>query len=942
MFKLLHQALHLRFPLIRSIFKPLRWKRKIVAYGLLVVVGIGLSIFPNRAGVSSEITHSALVRNAELQFQQGQTLYERGEYDAAIATLQQAIATFEATDNPLNGAIARGNLALAYQQRGRWELAQETLEQSLTLLDSLGAENHPQVLASLLEIQSQLKLSLGHPDVAIDLWEKAGRVYQKLGDKAGVLRCEANQSLALQKLGKYRDALHLLLPRAGDILELDDSFLKATALRSLGNVARVVGDKEIIEQVLSPFVASHEAKPNNDLDWARWLLQHSYQAAKDSNNSQSVAESLIGLGHLERAAYYRAKDAYDRVPTPVNEPERQLQFEERAIQYYQNAQSLAISQLTQVEAQLNQLSFWIEIGQRQEPEFRQQKGREQINEQLVSQLRSRLDALPSSSQLTFARINLARNLMEQDFVKYRSTIETVLLEAKEEAQQLKDARSQSYALGNLGKLYQLTGNRDRALQLTQKALLLAEEMQAFEIRYQWEWQLGKLLAERAKITDAISTYEETIDTVDRVRLDLLDLKNPDVRFTFRDNVEPVYREYMNLLLDRSWTAQKNREVQSKLEQENLEKARAILERLQVAELENYLRCSLQSENQNSLDRIIEARKLKAATLHVLVLRDRLDVILKLPQSQQLIHHAVSIDRNTIEGEVAEVLNNIKDDTIKNDDPRLKDLYEILIKPIESSLKNSSVETIVFVLDRSLRNFPVSTLYDGQQSLIEKYSIALNLGLESINSEPLPSDGFDILLAGVSAENLTLSALPGVDRLLELMKEKDKLRTTVLRNEEFTPKALQDLMKSQNFPVVHLATHGQFSSSADETFVAAWGEKINIDRLGKYLQSRVETQPEPINLLVLDACKTAVGDKRAALGIAGVSVRAGAQSTIASIANIRDESTAILMNLFYQELSQSNVTKAEALRRAQVMLWQEKEKYKKPYYWSPYILVGNWY
>ncbi|NES82628.1 MAG: CHAT domain-containing protein, partial [Moorea sp. SIO2B7] len=97
----------------------------------------------------------------------------------------------------------------------------------------------------------------------------------------------------------------------------------------------------------------------------------------------------------------------------------------------------------------------------------------------------------------------------------------------------------------------------------------------------------------------------------------------------------------------------------------------------------------------------------------------------------------------------------------------------------------------------------------------------------------------------------------------------------------------------------------------------------------------------IELLVLSACKTANGDSRAALGLAGVAVQSGARSTVASLWSVNDRSTSVFMKFFYQELAntQKPITKAEALRRAQVKLLDNQ--YKEPYYWAPYVLVGNW-
>jgi CHAT domain-containing protein len=139
----------------------------------------------------------------------------------------------------------------------------------------------------------------------------------------------------------------------------------------------------------------------------------------------------------------------------------------------------------------------------------------------------------------------------------------------------------------------------------------------------------------------------------------------------------------------------------------------------------------------------------------------------------------------------------------------------------------------------------------------------------------------------------------------------------------------------------LATHGQFSSKAEETFILTWDDRINVNELSSLLETTDLRRSNPIELLVLSACETAKGDNRASLGIAGVAVRAGARSTLATLWLVNDEATAQIMVRFYQELSQTTVTKAEALRRAQELILQDPKYRQHPYYWAPYVLVGNW-
>ena len=172
------------------------------------------------------------------------------------------------------------------------------------------------------------------------------------------------------------------------------------------------------------------------------------------------------------------------------------------------------------------------------------------------------------------------------------------------------------------------------------------------------------------------------------------------------------------------------------------------------------------------------------------------------------------------------------------------------------------------------------------------------------------------------------------------KIRSQIPSSILLNKEFTSTALQSRINSLPFPVVHLATHGQFSSKPEETFIIAADGPIYVNQFNNLVRTVEQNRPEAIELLVLSACQTATGNERAALGIAGIAFQAGARSTIASLWNLDDESTAILMSKFYQELANNKLTKAEALRRAQVTLLQNP-KYKRPRYWAPYVLLGNW-
>ncbi|GAA6622677.1 CHAT domain-containing protein [Scytonema sp. NUACC26] len=269
------------------------------------------------------------------------------------------------------------------------------------------------------------------------------------------------------------------------------------------------------------------------------------------------------------------------------------------------------------------------------------------------------------------------------------------------------------------------------------------------------------------------------------------------------------------------------------------------------------------------------------------------------------------------------------------------LYDWLIRPVEAELEKEKVKTLVFVLDGVLRGVPVAALYDSkkQEYLIEKYSVALTPGLQLLYSRPLSPDRLRALAGGLAEARQGFSALPAVE--LEVQEIAKVIPSQVLLNREFTRDRLQAQINAVPFSIVHLATHGQFSSQAENTFLLTWDDRINVKELDKLLQRREQLNRSPLELLVLSACQTATGDKRAVLGLAGVAVRSGARSTLARLWSVADESTAELMSKFYSELNKSGATKVEALRQAQLSLLKSSQ-YKHPYYWSPFVLVGNWF
>ena len=203
---------------------------------------------------------------------------------------------------------------------------------------------------------------------------------------------------------------------------------------------------------------------------------------------------------------------------------------------------------------------------------------------------------------------------------------------------------------------------------------------------------------------------------------------------------------------------------------------------------------------------------------------------------------------------------------------------------------------------------------------------------------LPKEHIQILLNGLSEGVQGFSPLPGVPQEIDSIQAVFE-DNTVFMNQNFLLQNVNDSLQTTPYTIVHFATHGEFNRDPAYTFLVTYDDKLTLNGLENLLRFN-QNRAEAVELLTLSACQTAVGDERAALGLAGVSIKAGARSALASLWFVNDDSTSLLMRDFYQHLREPGMSKAEALRAAQRTLLEHKT-FRHPAYWSPFLLIGNW-
>jgi filamentous hemagglutinin family protein len=406
-------------------------------------------------------------------------------------------------------------------------------------------------------------------------------------------------------------------------------------------------------------------------------------------------------------------------------------------------------------------------------------------------------------------------------------------------------------------------------------------------------------------------------------------------------------------------------LQNTLAQGNLNQAVSQIDETFEQELEKYLGEKLPHETvtlegiRTALKTINSETKTQPAIVYALSTPQQLELVLVMPDGTPIHKVVPEANAEALKKTLQEFRSTITD-TINRRAylaPSQK-LYQWLIAPLEPQLKALKIDTLIFCMDAGLRVIPMAALHDGKQFLVEKYSIGSIPSVSLTDSRYKALKDAPVLAMGAS-QFQQLSSLPAVPVELETITQQLRHGKSFL-NEQFT---LNNL-KSQRQPIIHLATHANFTpGDASKAYIQLWDTQLKINQLrqmGWY-------QSPQVDLLVLSACRTALGDVDVELGFAGLAVQAGVKSALASLWYVDDGGTLALMSEFYHQLNQPDVTiKAEALRRAQIAMLrgesrvenaqlrvpglhssiplppelQQNQDFSHPYYWAAFTIIGS--
>ncbi|MCP4696554.1 MAG: CHAT domain-containing protein, partial [Gammaproteobacteria bacterium] len=504
-------------------------------------------------------------------------------------------------------------------------------------------------------------------------------------------------------------------------------------------------------------------------------------------------------------------------------------------------------------------------------------------------------------------------------------VHALLAEAHLLAVQRQNKRLMAYAKGYLGELY-ARQQRTEALQLAREAIFLSQEFP--EILYRWEWLLGRILQVRGDLDGALKAYRQAQAHLHPIRT-RLSIGQRDARGLFHEHIRPVYFSLADVLLQQA--AEAPPEDKAAL----LKQAVATLEKLKAAELEDYFQDACLSNARAEMKKI-ERPDLHTAFLYPVMLPDRTELLLSFADG---FHQAVT--RTGMEELTQTVLafrRNLQVRISWRFIGQARQLYRQLIAPIKKELDDRNIDTLVIIPDGSLRTIPFAALHDGKRYLAEKFALAVTPGLELTDLRPLSVRNASILLNGLSEGVQEFTPLPNVPEEIERINAMFD-RSAVLLNKTFLLDEMDAALQKTPYEIIHVASHGHFSRDPNKTFLLAYDDKLTINRLEQILRF-ARTRHKPVELLTLSACQTAAGDERAALGLAGVAIKAGAGSALASLWFVSDKATLELMVEFYRLLQEENMTKAQALQNVQIQFIKD-HRFRHPAYWAPFLLIGNW-
>ncbi|MCH2232412.1 MAG: CHAT domain-containing protein, partial [Crocinitomicaceae bacterium] len=604
-------------------------------------------------------------------------------------------------------------------------------------------------LASSYETKGQLNLAIFH-------WIKARQLYEQQQNEKKVTQLKLVQAQLEIEVGNPQKALLLLqkMPISGSTLALG------------GNALLVWGE---YEQAIASFEAAlkQPLKPGITLS----LL---------SNLSQAYEKNTLRLKQKQQLL---RNDGAEKQRLEVEIIDNETRAKATANQAWQLAQTFNQPNYNTIRAWLTWLPY---LSPEQQAET-------------LTNIKTALKKLPPTHQTVVLWLNLANIIDEEESIT----------EANNIADTLNDYQSMAIAKRQLGHYFESQQQYPLALAYTQEAIKYAHAQLAYEQLYRASWQEARIYEAIGEKESAQLAYEQAVYSLNRIRNKLI-AASRDIQFDFQQEVEPVYRNYLSLLLENPT-------------QKNLDTVTQVFDFLQLSRLENLFQdnCFEESDRNIEPSKILEQKQI--AVINTIILPNSLHIIIRLPQGEKY-HIQQNITSQILNQKIEEWKKDLFQVTTNNYLNSSQYFYDLLISPFEDKLNKFQVKQLLFINDGLLKNLPMSALYDSkrQEFLIEKYPISNNLGEKFITNSPKLQS--PVIAFGLAESRPPINqSLPNVTN--ELQEIKNIWGGNTYLDQEFTKEGFIEILKTQRPQILHIATHGIFTGVSETTYLQSYDQII---------------------------------------------------------------------------------------------------------------------
>ena len=815
---------------------------------------------------------------------------KQGRYESALSNLQASLSFFQSTNNKEGMGVTLATIGQVFFMQSQYQKALDYFHRSKSIQEETG---YGKGVSSNLTNIALVHLELSDYEKSLNTLNEAIEIKHRINDKKAISMIKNNISVVFLKLGKHQEAIDVSHQSLGIAQKINYQTGIANALANIGSILLSSGN---IGDSLSYF-------------------QKSLKFYEQSNNIWGITNVLNNISgwYIESKQFDKALDAL-----------------ERADEFNIKLKSEALSAM--INANIGLVYF----------------EKQQYIKSLDYYKKALIVAEPLSVKATLATVwDGIRRALENSGERETAT----------------------FAGKNAVNLIQEIRTKNVNLEQTLQNSLLSEKEHIYR-------ELASLLIEQGRIPEAeqVLAMLKEEEYFDYIRRDAsADNRTTKASFTveeekwvkrydeFRQNQITLAKEYDSLLeLDGMSEEEEKRfnelERELDLAQEKLNSLlKALTDEFSAKSGEEAIAFGeRQLEALESHRRKIAELGYGAVLIHTVVTKDKLQLILTTPETQlSRQSHIGERELNLLVNSFRQRLRRANEDPL----PLAQKLYDHLLRPLEEDLKQANARTLMWSLDGTLRYVPIAALHDGQQYVVERFSLArYNAATrDTLETKRSNSQSWTVAGLGVSKEYPGFSPLPEVPKELEGIvrridgEDADGVLPGVIHLDEAFGRAQFKKVIRNKYPVLHVASHFSLKpgNSSHSYLLLGNGDKISMD---EFYNGRAFEMPN-VDLLTLSACNTAVGDLSSGGEVESFAVlaqRRGAKSVLATLWLVDDNGTGEFMQGYYRLRTEDpTLTKADTLRQAQLaMLRSTKNKnsgkdFSHPYYWAPFVLMGNW-